>query len=129
MAAYSRREQMRNVTLWLFTIVSAAMFVLAGTMKLAGVQMQVDLFATVGIGQWFRYVTGLLEIGGAIGLFVPAVATYAALLLATVMVGAIATHLFIVGGSPLVPVLLLAATLTIASLRRQRISSLRAVAA
>src|SRR3954467_2179544 len=129
MSVYYKERTMRNATLWLLTIVSAGMFLLAGTLKLAGVQIEVDLFATVGIGQWFRYVTGLLEIGGAIGLFVPAVATYAALLLATVMVGAIATHLFIVGGSPLVPVLLLGATLTIASLRRQRISSLRAVAA
>src|SRR4051812_27574686 len=107
MAAYSRREQMRNVTLWLFTIVSAAMFLLAGTLKLAGVQMEIDMFAAVGIGQWFRYLTGLLEIGGAIGLFVPAIASYAALLLATVMVGAITTHVFIIGGNPLVPILLL----------------------
>jgi putative oxidoreductase len=119
---------MKNVTLWLLTIVSAGMFLLAGVLKLAGVQMEVDLFAAVGIGQWFRYVTGLLEIGGAIGLFVPAVAPYAALLLAAVMTGAITTHLFIVGGNPLVPILLLGATLTIAWLRRERISSLRAVA-
>jgi putative oxidoreductase len=120
---------MRNVTLWLLTIVSAAMFLLAGTLKLAGVQMEVDLFAAIGIGQWFRYFTGLLEIGGALGLFLPAVATYAAVLLAAVMVGAITTHLFIVGGSPLVPILLLGATLTIAWLRREQISSLRAVVA
>jgi uncharacterized membrane protein YphA (DoxX/SURF4 family) len=120
---------MRNLTLWLLTFVSAAMFLLAGTLKLAGVQMEVDLFAAVGIGQWFRYFTGLLEMGGALGLFVPAVASYAALLLATVMVGAITTHLFIVGGNPLVPILLLGATLTIAWLRRQQISSSIAVAA
>src|SRR5689334_23475947 len=112
---------MRNVSLWLLTIVSAAMLFLSGVMKLAGVQMQVDLFAALGIGQWFRYATGLLEVGGAIGLFVPAVASYAALLLATVMVGAIATHLFIIGGNPLIPFLLLVATLTIAWLRRERI--------
>ena len=118
---------MRNVMLWFLTIVSAALFLLAGTMKLAGAQMEIDLFAALGIGQWFRYVTGLLEVGGAIGLFVPAVTTYAALLLAAVMVGAIATHLFIVGGNPLVPILLLGATLTIAWLRRERISSLRPV--
>jgi uncharacterized membrane protein YphA (DoxX/SURF4 family) len=120
---------MRNVTLSLLTIVSAAMFLLAGTLKLAGVQMEVDLFAAIGIGQWFRYFTGLLEIGGALGLFVPTVATYAALMLAAVMVGAITTHLLIVGGSPLVPILLLGATLTIAWLRREQISSLRAVVA
>ena len=120
---------MRRVILWLLTIVSGGMFLLAGILKLAGVQMEVDLFAAVGIGQWFRYVTGLLEVGGAIGLFVPAVATFASLLLATVMLGAIATHLFIVGGNPLVPILLLGATLTIAWLRREQISSLRPVAA
>ena len=119
---------MRNVTLWLLTIVSAGMLLLAGTMKLAGVQMQVDLFAALGIGQWFRYVTGSLEVGGAIGLFVPAAATYAALLLAMVMVGAVATHLLIIGGNPLVPILLLGATLAIAWLRRERISSVRPVA-
>ena len=119
---------MRNVTLWLLTIVSAAMLLLAGSMKLASVQMQVDLFAALGIGQWFRYVTGSLEVLGAIGLFVPAIATLAALLLATVMAGAIATHLFIIGGNPLVPILLLGATLTIAWLRRERISSLRPLA-
>jgi uncharacterized membrane protein YphA (DoxX/SURF4 family) len=120
---------MRNTTLWLLTIVSAAMFLLAGALKLAGVQMEVEMFAAVGIGQWFRYLTGLLEIGGAIGLFMPAVASYAALLLATVMVGAIATHLLIIGGNPLVPILLLGATLTIAWLRREQISSWRAVVA
>ena len=120
---------MRNVTLWLFTIVSAAMFLLAGTLKLAGVQMEVDMFAAVGIGQWFRYFTGVLEVGGAIGLLVPAVASYAAMLLAAVMVGAITTHVFIIGGNPLVPILLLGATLTIAWLRRQQISSPIAVVA
>ena len=90
---------MRNVTLWLLTIVSAGMLLLAGTMKLAGVQMQVDLFAALD-----------------------------ALLLAMVMVGAVATHLLIIGGNPLVPILLLGATLAIAWLRRERISSLRPVA-
>jgi putative oxidoreductase len=120
---------MRNIALWLLTIVSAGMFVLAGALKLAGVQMEVDLFAAVGIGQWFRYVTGLLEISGAIGLFVPALASYAALLLATVMAGAITTHVFLIGGNPLIPILLLGATLTIAWLRRERISSLQTAAA
>ena len=119
---------MRNVMLWLLTVVSAAMFLLAGALKLAGVPMEVDLFAAIGIGQWFRYLTGLLEIGGALGLFVPALASYAALLLGTVMLGAITTHLLIVGGNPIVPILLLAATSTIAWLRRERISSLRPVA-
>src|SRR6185503_10043483 len=108
---------MKPAVLWTLTIVAAAMFMLSGTLKLIGVPMQVELFSTIGIGQWFRYLTGLLEVGGAIGLFVAALAPFSAVVLATVMVGAIFTHLFIVGGSPLIPVALLAITIAIAYLR------------
>ena len=31
----------------------------------------VEMFTTIGIGQWFRYVVGALEIFGAIGVLVP----------------------------------------------------------
>ena len=119
---------MRTALVWTLTVVSAALFVLAGTLKLTGVEMEVQLFATIGVGQWFRYLTGLLEISGAVGLFVPALAPYAALMLAVVMSGAVTTHLFIVGGSPVAAACLLASTLTIAWLRRERISSARALA-
>ena len=40
-------------------------FVAAGTAKLIGVEMMVQTFDGVGIGQWFRYVTGVIEIGRA----------------------------------------------------------------
>jgi hypothetical protein len=99
------------------------MFLLAGTLKLIGLPMEVELFTAIGIGQWFRYFTGSLEVAAAIGLFIPSVAMIAALLLAVVMVGAIVTHLFIVGGSPLIPIALLAITIGIAYLRREQISS------
>jgi putative oxidoreductase len=68
-------------------------------------------------------VTGSLEVVGAIGLFIPAAAPFAALLLASVMAGATATHLFFVGGSPLPAIVLLASAIGIAYLRRERISS------
>ena len=120
---------MRRFMLWTLTIVAAGMFLLAGALKLIGVEMEVQLFAVVGIGQWFRYLTGALEIAGAVGLFVPALSPYAALLLAMVMTGAITTHLFIAGGNPLTAILLLAATLAIAWLRKEQISSGRAFVA
>ncbi|HMF98840.1 MAG TPA: DoxX family protein [Vicinamibacterales bacterium] len=125
---------MKNALLWVLSIVTAGMFVLAGTLKLAGVEMAVQLFATIGIGQWFRYFTGLLEITGAIGLFIAALAPFAALLLTAIMIGAITTHLFIVGGSPIAPIVLLASSLTIAwlrwsLLRREPFRSRRAIVA
>jgi hypothetical protein len=104
------------------------MFLLAGTLKLTGLPIEVQLFDAIGIGQWFRYVTGSLEVVGAIGLLVPALAPFAATLLAAVMVGAITTHLFIVGGSPLPAIALLAITMAITYLRRERISSVLAIA-
>jgi putative oxidoreductase len=110
-------------TIWILQSAVAALFVLAGSLKLAGVPMEVELFRAIGLGQWFRYFTGSLELAGAAALFVPAVSPFAALTLATVMVGAVLTHLFVVGGSPLLPIALLVASLTLAWLRRERISS------
>jgi putative oxidoreductase len=48
---------------------------------------------------------------------VPSLALFGALALAVTMVGAILTHLLIVGGNPTVPILLLAATATIARVK------------
>jgi len=37
------------------------MFLMAGGSKLAGVPAMVSLFDQVGVGQWFRYVTGIMS--------------------------------------------------------------------
>lgn len=81
----------------------------------------VALFEAIGVGQWFRFITGFIEVVSAIGLLVPALAPFAALLVASTMVGAIATHLFIVGGSPALPALLLLGSLVVAWARRQQL--------
>jgi len=115
---------MRDTSIWILTLIAAALFALSWTLKLAGAGEQVQLFAAIGLGQWFRYVTGALEAGGAIGLLVPAVAPFAALVLGAVMIGAVLTHLFIVGGNPAMAILLLAIVTTIAYLRREQFRSL-----
>ncbi len=106
------------IVLWILQILAAAAFLMAGGSKLAGAPMMVAVFEKVGAGQWFRYLTGFLEVVGAIGLFLPRYSFYAALLLAAVMVGAIITHLTILGGSPVAPIVLLLLVSTIAWLRR-----------
>ena len=112
------RSRTTTGVLWAVTIATAAMFLMAGGSKLAGAPMMVQMFGVLGVGQWFRYLTGAIEVTGAALLLIPALATYAGLALAATMVGAIITHLFIVGGSPAVPIALLAATMTIAWARR-----------
>ena len=70
--------------------------------------MMVGLFEAIGFGQWFRYLTGALELVAAVAVLVPQTARYGALLIAVVMTGAVATHLFILGGSPVMAAALLA---------------------
>jgi putative oxidoreductase len=113
----SLKRRALTVVLWTLQIVSAALFLFSGTLKLSGVPMMVQMFGAIGLGQWFRYFTGGLEVISAVLLLVPSLARFGALAMAVTMVGAILTHLFIIGGNPAVPVALLAATTTIAWFR------------
>ena len=81
-------------------------FLAAGLSKLAGVEMMVATFDAIGVGQWFRYLTGVIEVAGAVLLWVKGREVYGAGLLAVTMVGAIIAHLAILGPS-FVPALVL----------------------
>lgn len=82
-------------------------FVGAGVAKLAGVDMMVATFDAIGVGQWFRYVTGIIEVGGAVLLWLPQLQVLAASLLGATMVGAFLAHLFILGAAEGVPAVVL----------------------
>jgi hypothetical protein len=60
-----RTGRATNGVLWLMQVVVAIAFVGVGSAKLSGDASMVAMFATIGIGQWFRFVTGGLEIVGA----------------------------------------------------------------
>src|SRR5467141_4969436 len=100
----------RLITLWILSGLVALVFIGAGGAKLAGAGVMVELFAKVGLGQWFRYFTGLLEVAAGIGLLISRYAFYAAVLLAIVMAGAFVAHVTVLGGSPAAPVGLLVLT-------------------
>lgn len=97
----SRRTQSKgvNIGLWILQAILGAMFLMAGISKLIGVSEMVALFENIGIGQWFRYLTAVLEIVAAILLVVPSLAAAGAVLLSGIMLGAVFTHLFVIGGS------------------------------
>ncbi len=117
------RSRLASIALWGVQLVLAGMFLLAGGSKLAGAPAMVALFDGIGVGQWFRYVTGGIEVVSAIALLVPSLAAFGALALVATMIGAVATHLFIVGGSPAVPVLLLLGSVLVAWTRRDQLSA------
>jgi putative oxidoreductase len=111
---------------WGLRILAGAVFIAAGSAKLAGVPMMVAIFDQVGLGQGFRLLTGVVEIIGGIALLVPATAAFGGLLLAVTMVFAVAIHLFIIGGSPVPAIVLFVMTATVAWLHRARmVASLR----
>ena len=91
----------------------------AGGAKLAGAAAMVELFAKVGLGQWFWYFTGLLEVAAGIGLLISRYAFYAAVLLAIVMLGASIAQVTVLGDSPAAPIVLFVLTGIIAYLRKR----------
>jgi putative oxidoreductase len=108
-----------DVGLWILQIAGAAMFFMAGIPKLIGDEQMAQVFETIGLGQWFRYATGLIEIVSAILLLTPGLAGLGAIILVPTMIGAILTHLFIIGGSPAIPAGLLIAMAIVAWGRRK----------
>jgi len=113
-----------NVVLWVLQIAAAGMFLNVGFLKLSGNAQLVGLFEAIGVGQWFRYLTGILEVAGAILLLLPRTSGLGSLMLVGVMAGAVMTHVFIVGGSPLGALILLVVTGLVAWGRRQRTMNL-----
>ena len=109
-----------TIALWVVQAAAAALFLSAGIPKLIGAAAMVQVFDAIGLGQWFRYVTGGIEVVSAVLLLVPSLALFGAILLVPTMIGAIVTHLFVVGGSPAPAVVLLIATAGIAWMRRPR---------
>ena len=107
-----------TVVSWILQVLVAVAFFGAGGGKLAGAQAMIDMYNTIGFGQWFRYVTGVIEVGSAVMLLVPWLAMYGAVLLICTMIGAIIAHFTALHTSPAGPVVLLCLSAAIAWLRR-----------
>jgi uncharacterized membrane protein YphA (DoxX/SURF4 family) len=109
-----------NYTIYGVQILTAFAFLASGGSKLAGAPAMVDMFDKIGFGQWFRYVTGSLEVTGALLLLLPRTAAIGGWLLAAVMIGAIGTHLFLIGGNPIPAAVLLVLAITVGWNRSRR---------
>jgi uncharacterized membrane protein YphA (DoxX/SURF4 family) len=107
----------RAIAGWLVSALLAFAFVMTGLGKLIGRPGMVLEFEVIGIGHWFRYFTGAIELAGAIGLLIPRLSSRACLMLAVVMVGAIVAHLTVLHTPARLPVILLVLSLINAWLR------------
>ena len=114
----------RRIGAWTLQGIIAAAFLAAGAAKLADVPFMADLFAQIGIGQWFRVVTGVVEVVGAVALLFPGLASIGALWLGGTMVGAVATHLFVLHTSPVPAIVLGVLNALVVYLRRDELVAL-----
>ncbi len=110
-----------GVALWGLQLLTAAAIIGAGVSTVGGAEQPAHIFHQIGWGDWFRDLVGVLEIAGGVALVVPRLCGLAALGLTGIWVGAVATHLFWIGGSPGAAAVLLVLSAVIAWARRGRI--------
>jgi putative oxidoreductase len=113
-------ETSRDGALWVVQVLGAVLFFIAGLAKISGDAQVIQTFAAVGIGQWFGYVMGFIEIASAILLLIPALSGIIALLLVPTMIGVTLAHLF-VGGNPALPIGILFISTIVALGRKETI--------
>ena len=112
----------RRVTpLLVLRILLAVVLLNAGIGKYAGEAGPVETFDQVGLGQWFRYFIGTIEIAGGIGLLVAPIAGLAAIAAGSVLIGAVAMEAFVLtDGNPITPAVLVALLAVVAWHHRAR---------
>jgi putative oxidoreductase len=85
-----------GIAIWVLRVLVGGLFLFAAFMKLSGRQMMIDEFDTVGLGQWFRYFTGLLELAGGILVLIPSWSVIGALIVLLVDIGAFFAQVFVI---------------------------------
>lgn len=96
-----------RIALLIIKILLTVAFFAAGAAKLIGAPMMVESYEVIGLGQWFRYLTGIIEVGGAVLLWIPRRQAWGAALLGATMVGAVLAHLVVLGMSTVAPSIVL----------------------
>lgn len=93
------------------------LFVYIGWTKFESHSMWVQVFDRIGLGQWFRYVTGAIQIAGGLLLIPPRTRIVGGAMIACTMLGAVVVDLFVVNAGPLaiVPLVLCGMAVTLAA--------------
>jgi putative oxidoreductase len=115
-------RRMLRIAEWSLRVLLALVFVYAGIQKFPSAQGSPwpVIFANIGLGQWFRYFTGTVEVIGGCLLLLPRATPLAVGALVCTMSGAIVVHLTVVGIGPqtLAVALLIAALIGVWLLHR-----------
>ena len=88
---------MKNVVSWICRIVAAVILLQTLYFKFTGHPESVELFTKLGVEPWGRIGTGIIELITGILLLIPATAFIGGFLAFGLMVGALLSHLAVIG--------------------------------
>lgn len=121
----ARPSRRAHLTVRVLQIVLALFYGIASAPKLIAHSSAVESFDAIGLGDWFMYITGALELAGAIALVIPILSGVSALALIGLMIGALITQLTVFDGqNALMPVVLIVPLAAIAWIRRSHTGEL-----
>lgn len=100
---------------WILRLAVAGVFLSVGASKFGAESQWVKLFNQIGFGQWFRYLTGILQVTGAVLVIVPRTFLIGIGILACTMAGATAVWIVRFGapGNAIIPAAVLVALVSI----------------
>ena len=110
-ATVETRGRQDVLVTWILRVAVAAVFLSVGLAKFGTDPMWVKLFEQIGFGVWFRYLTGFLQVAGAVLVLVPRTFLLGIAILASTMAGAVMVWIVQFGspGSAIIPGVILIA--------------------
>jgi len=87
----------KNITSWTLRIAAAVILLQTLYFKFSGHSESVELFTKLGVEPWGRIGTGVIELIAGILLVIPATAFIGAFIGVGLMLGAILSHLIVIG--------------------------------
>jgi len=88
---------LKNIVSWLLQIITAVILLQTLYFKFTAHPESVELFTKLGVEPWGRIVTGIIELIAGILLLIPATVFVGAFIAVGLMVGAILSHLSVIG--------------------------------
>ena len=109
-----------DITGWVLRISAGLLFIAVGFTKFNPHSYWVKLFAEIGLGDWFRYLTGALQVSGGLLFLVRRTVLAGAVVTGCTMAGAIFVHMFVLDtgfGGAVFPLALLIFIVVVAARR------------
>jgi uncharacterized membrane protein YphA (DoxX/SURF4 family) len=127
-AARRARSRARTSLMGLQIVLALFYAVASAAPKLLGVDAAADSFDKIGFGDWFMYLTGALELAGAVALLIPVLYQLAAVAMIGLMICATVTQITVFhGDNAATPVILILPLAVIAWARRDSTTALLAL--